>query len=129
MSNNGAHPDLDADGEDIEPAEYRRMLNRALREGDRRLREGKLGDTSLSRYMSQAVTFLEEERRREEAARPNPAASVAEADSFLENMKQLHRNGEITTARLVEIFPSYVTLCEEHLEEAKAFARELSVNA
>jgi hypothetical protein len=65
---------VEDDGRDIEPAEYKRMLNRALREGDRRLREGKLGDTSLSRYMSQAVTFLEDERRREEAATPNPAA-------------------------------------------------------
>jgi hypothetical protein len=129
MSDNGAQPDLDADGEDIDPAEYRRMLNRALREGDRRLREGKLGDTSLSRYMSQAVSFLEEERRREEAARPDPVANVSEADSFLEGMKQMHADGRITTARLAEIFPSYVSLCEEHLEEAKAFARELAVNA
>ena len=28
MSDNGTQPDLDADGEDIEPAEYKRMLNR-----------------------------------------------------------------------------------------------------
>jgi hypothetical protein len=128
MSDNGAHPDLDDDGRDIDPAEYRRMLNRALREGDRRLREGKLGDTSLSRYMSQAVSFLEEERRREEAARPNPAASVAEADSFLAGMKQMHAEGRITTDRLREIFPSYIALAEEHLEEARAFERELAAD-
>jgi hypothetical protein len=127
MSDNGAYPDLD-DGRDIEPAEYKRMLNRALREGDRRLREGKLGDTSLSRYMSQAVTFLEDERRREEAATPNPAANVREADGFLENLRRLHREGSMTTARLLEIFPSYLVLLEEHLEEARAFDRELAAD-
>jgi hypothetical protein len=129
VSDNGeTHPDLDADGEDISPDEYRRMLNRALREGDRRLREGKLGDTSLSRYMSQAVSFLEEERRREEAARPNPAASVAEADDFLENLRAMHREGRISTERLREIFPRYIALCEEHLAVAKAFAEELTAD-
>jgi hypothetical protein len=129
MTDNGAHPELDPDGDDIDPAEYRRMLNRALREGDRRLRSGKLGDTSLSRYMSQAVDFLTEERRREEAARPNPAAVVAEDNDFLASMKQMLADDRITKARMAEIFPSYVTLCEEHLEEAKAFARELAVDA
>ena len=128
MSDNGTQPDLDADGEDIEPAEYKRMLNRALREGDRRLRGGQLGDTSLSRYMSQAVTFLEEERRREEAARPNAAANVAEADDFLEGLRQMHREGRITTDRLREIFPSYIALAEEHLALAKAFAQELTAD-
>ena len=114
------------DGRDIDPGEYRRMLNRALREGDRRLREGKLGDTSLSRYMSQAVTFLEEERRREEAARPDPAGNVAEADDFLSSLRQMHDDGRITTARLSEVMPSYLALCEEHLEAARAFAKELA---
>jgi hypothetical protein len=129
MSENSTQPDLDADGEDISPDEYRRMLNRALREGDRRLRSGKLGDTSLSRYMSQAVDFLTEERRREEAARPNPAASAAESDSFLESMKLMLSEDRITAARLAEIFPSYIALCEEHLEEARAFERELTASA
>jgi hypothetical protein len=78
--------------------------------------------------MAEAVTFLQAEREREEAARPNPAASVAEADSFLAGMKQMHAEGRITTARLAEIFPSYIALCEEHLEEAKAFARELTTD-
>ena len=105
------------------------MLNRALREGDRRLREGKLGDTSLSRYMSQAVTHLEEERRREEAARPNPAANVAETDDFLSTLKQMLADDRITTARLSEVMKSYLLLCEEHLEEAKAFAKELAADA
>jgi hypothetical protein len=129
VTDNGAHPELDPDGEDIEPGEYKRMLNRALREGDRRLREGQLGDTSLSRYMSQAVTFLEEERRREEAARPDPAASVAESDSFLESMKLMLSEDRIMAARLAEIWPSYIALCEEHLEEARAFERELTASA
>jgi hypothetical protein len=119
----------DEAGDDIDPGEYRRMLNRALREGDRRLREGKLGDTSLSRYMAQAIDYLAEERRREDAARPNPAANVAEADDFLSGLKQMHTNGQIERARLLEIFPSYIALCEEHLEEARAFANELAVNA
>jgi hypothetical protein len=126
MSENGTYPELDTSGDDIEPAEYRRMLNRALREGDRRLREGKLGDTALSRYMAEAVAFLQAEREREEAARPNPAASVAEADSFLAGMKQMLADGRITAVRLAEIFPSYIALAEEHLAEAKAFEKELS---
>jgi hypothetical protein len=128
MSGNGTYSDLDAGGEDIDPAEYRRMLNRALREGDRRLREGKLGDTSLSRYMSQAVTFLEEERRREEAARPDPAANVAEADDFLSSLREMHADGRVTTERMAELMKSYVLLCEEHLELARAFERELSAD-
>jgi hypothetical protein len=118
----------DGNGEDISPGEYRRMLNRALREGDRRLRAGKLGDTSLSRYMAQAIDYLAEERRREEAARPNPAANVAEADDFLEGLRRMHREGQITTARLSEVMPSYLALCEEHLEEARAFVKELATD-
>jgi hypothetical protein len=118
----------DEAGDDIDPAEYRRMLNRALREGDRRLREGKLGDTSLSRYMSEAVSYLENERRREEAARPNPAANIAQADDFLSSLREMHADGRMTTARLREIFPSYIELCTEHLEEARAFERELAAD-
>ena len=102
------------------------MLNRALREGDRRLRAGKLGDTSLSRYMSQAVTYLEDERRREEAGTPNPVANVAEANDFLSGLRRMHASGGISTGRLLEILPSYLTLCEEHLELARAFDRELA---
>jgi hypothetical protein len=119
----------DEAGDDIDPAEYRRMLNRALREGDRRLREGKLGDTSLSRYMSEAVTFLENERRREEAARPNPAANIAESDDFLSSLRAMHEDGRMTTNRMAEIVKGYVLLCSEHLEEARALERELAVNA
>ena len=115
----------DADGEDIAPAEYRRMLNRALREGDRRLREGKLGDTSLSRYMSQAVTFLEEERRREEAARPDLAANAKEADDFLESLRQMHRDGRVPTERMAILMRDYVLLCEEFLEQSRAWQKEL----
>jgi hypothetical protein len=126
MSDNGTYPDLDASGEDIDPAEYRRMLNRALREGDRRLRAGKLGDTSLSRYMSQAVSYLEEERRRAEAERPKPEESFALSTDFLASMKQMLAEGRITPARLAEVWPSYITLCEEHLEEARAFEREIA---
>ena len=119
----------DADGDDIDPAEYRRMLNRALREGDRRLRTGKLGDTSLSRYMSQAVTFLEDERRREEAARPDPAANVKEADDFLSSLRAMHAEGRVPTSRMAVLAKDYVTLCDAHLEEAKAFEKELAVHA
>jgi hypothetical protein len=57
MTDDGLNLD-EISGEDIAPDEYRQMLNRALREGDRRLREGKLGDTSLSRYMSEAENSL-----------------------------------------------------------------------
>ena len=128
MSENGTYPDLDADGEDIEPAEYRRMLNRALREGDRRLREGKLGDTSLSRYMSQAVTFLEEERRREEAARPDLAANAKEVDDFLSSLRAMHAEGRVPTERMAKLMRDYVLLCEEYLELARAFAKELAAD-
>jgi hypothetical protein len=125
---NGADEPLngDRDGEDIDPAEYRRMLNRALREGDRRLRAGKLGDTSLSRYMSEAVSYLENERRREEAARPNPAANIAESDDFLAALRAMHDDGRMTTNRMAEVVKGYVLLCSEHLEEARAFERELT---
>jgi hypothetical protein len=128
MSDNGTYPDLDADGEDIEPAEYRRMLNRALREGDRRLREGKLGDTSLSRYMSQAVAFLEEECRREEAARPDLAANAKEADDFLSSLRAMHAEGRVTTERMAKLMRDYVLLCEEYLELARAFQKELAAD-
>jgi hypothetical protein len=119
---------VEDDGRDIEPAEYKRMLNRALREGDRRLRAGKLGDTSLSRYMSQAVTYLEDERRREEAARPSPEANVAAASDFLSGLRAMHREGRMTTTRMATLAKDYVTLCDAHLEEAKAFAAELTVD-
>ena len=80
--------------------------------------------------MSQAVTFLfKDERRREEAATPNPAANVAEANDFLNGLRRMHASGGISTARLREILPSYLTLCEEHLEEARAFEQELMVDA
>jgi hypothetical protein len=125
MTDNGAYPDVDADGEDIDPAEYRRMLNRALREGDRRLRAGQLGDTSLSRYMSQAVTFLEEERRREEAARPDLAANAKEADDFLSSLRAMHAEGRVTTERMAILMRDYVLLCEEFLEQSRAWQREL----
>jgi hypothetical protein len=40
----------------------------------------------------------------------------------------MHREGRISTARLREIFPSYIALCEEHLALAKAFAEELTAD-
>jgi hypothetical protein len=128
MTDDGLNLD-EISGEDIAPDEYRRMLNRALREGDRRLREGKLGDTSLSRYMSEAVSYLENERRREEAARPNPAANIAQADDFLSELRRIHGNEGLAPARMREIVKGYVLLCSGHLEEARAFERELAVNA
>lgn len=78
--------------------------------------------------MSQAVSFLENERRREEAAKPNPEANV-EADDFLSGLRRMHASGGITTDRLLEILPSYVLLCEEHLELARAFQQELALDA
>ncbi len=129
MSDNGTYPDLNADGgDDIDPAEYRRMLNRALREGDRRLREGKLGDTALSRYMAEAVTFLQQERERQEAARPKPEESVARADDFLSDLREMYQGDRLTAARAAEIFKGYVLLCDEHLELARAFERELAAD-
>jgi hypothetical protein len=125
MSDNGTYPDQD-DGRDIDPTEYKKMLNRALREGDRRLRSGQLGDTSLSRYMSQAVAFLQAEREREEAARPDLAANAKEADDFLEALRQMHRDGRVTTERMAQLMKDYVLLCEEYLEVARAWATELA---
>jgi len=128
MSDNGTYPDLDADGDDIDPGEYRRMLNRALREGDRRLREGKLGDTALSRYMAEAVTFLQQEREREEANQPHPAAAIGQADDFLSGLREMHADGRMTTSRMAEVVKGYVLLCDEHLELARAFERELTAD-
>jgi hypothetical protein len=98
----------------------------------RRLRNDEakpVGDTALSKFATFYVEMAERQRAKDEAARPNPAANVAEADGFLENLRQLHRNGQITTARLREVLPSYIALAEEHLAIAKAFADELTVNA
>jgi hypothetical protein len=98
----------------------------------RRLRNDEakpVGDTALSKFATFYVEMAERQRAKEEANRPNAAANVALADDFLEGLKQMHRNGQITTSRLREIFPSYLELCKEHLEEAKAFARELAVDA
>jgi hypothetical protein len=98
----------------------------------RRLRNDEakpVGDTALSKFATFYVEMAERQRAKDEANRPDAAANVKEADDFLENLRQLHRNGQIATARLREILPSYVELCEEHLALAKAFADELTANA
>ena len=98
----------------------------------RRLRNDEakpVGDTALSKFATFYVEMAERQRAKDEANRPNPAANVGLADDFLESLRQMHRNGQITAGRLREIFPSYIALCEEHLEEARAFEKELAVNA
>jgi hypothetical protein len=85
-----------------------------------------IGATALARFAQWHMDLTEERRKREEANRPKPEENVAQADDFLESMKQMHADGRITTARLAEIFPTYIELCEEHLALAKAFERELA---
>jgi hypothetical protein len=38
----------------------------------------------------------------------------------------MHRDGRMTTARMAEMVRGYLLLLEEHLEEARAFDRELA---
>jgi hypothetical protein len=97
----------------------------------RRLRNDEakpVGDTALSKFATFYVEMAERQRAKDEAARPNPAANVAEADDFLEGLKQMHTDGRVTTNRMVEIVKGYVLLCDEHLELARAFERELTAD-
>jgi hypothetical protein len=97
----------------------------------RRLRNDEakpVGDTALSKFATFYVEMAERQRAKDEANRPKPEESVAQADSFLENMKQMHREGRISTERLREIWPSYLELLEEHLALARAFAEELTAD-
>jgi hypothetical protein len=97
----------------------------------RRLRDDAVtpvGITALSKFCAWYREEAEERKRREEASRPDPAAGVAQANDFLASMKQMLVERRITAARLAEIWPSYIALCEEHLEEAKSFERELAAD-
>jgi hypothetical protein len=98
----------------------------------RRLRNDEakpVGDTALSKFATFYVEMAERQRAKDEAARPNPQANVAEAADFLSGLRQMHRDGRITTGRMAEIVKGYVLLCEEHLELARAFASELTTLA
>jgi hypothetical protein len=98
----------------------------------RRLRDDEVtpvGITALSKFAAWFREEAEERKRREEANRPNPAANVAAADDFLEALRQMHKDGRITAARLSEVMPSYVLLLEEHLELARSFQKELAAES
>jgi hypothetical protein len=97
----------------------------------RRLRNDEakpVGDTALSKFATFYVEMAERQRSKDEAARPNPAANVAEADDFLEGLKQMHSDGRMTTNRMAELMKGYVLLCSEHLELARAFEKELAAD-
>lgn len=98
----------------------------------RRLRDDAVtpvGITALSKFAAWYREEAEERKRREEANRPDPAGNVAESDDFLSSLRAMHDDGRMTTNRMVEVVKGYVLLCSEHLEEARAFERELAVNA
>lgn len=120
MSDNGTDElDLDEAGRLAYAAVVRRLKNDETTP---------IGATALARFAQWHMDLTEERRQREEAARPKPEENVARADDFLSFLRQMHRDGRMTTARLREIFPSYIALCEEHLEEAKSFEKELTAS-
>jgi hypothetical protein len=97
----------------------------------RRLRNDEakpVGDTALSKFATFYVEMAERQRAKDEAARPNPAANVAEADDFLGGLKQMHNDGRITTQRMAALMKGYVLLCSEHLELARASEKELAAD-
>jgi hypothetical protein len=121
--------DVYVDDEEIDLDEAGRLAYSAV---VRRLRNDEakpVGDTALSKFATFYVEMAERQRAKDEAARPNPAANVAEADDFLEGLKQMHADGRMTTSRMAEIVKGYVLLCDEHLELARAFERELMADA
>jgi hypothetical protein len=85
-----------------------------------------IGATALARFAQWHMDLTEERRRREEAARPKPEENAAQANDFLASLRQMHEDGRITTSRMAEIVKGYVLLCDEHLELARAFERELA---
>src|SRR6266849_8764211 len=95
----------------------------------RRLRNDEakpVGDTALSKFATFYVEMAERQRAKEEAARPNPEANVALADDFLSELRRIRANDGMTAARMGEILKTYTVLCEEHLEEARAFEKDLA---
>jgi hypothetical protein len=120
--------DVYLDDEEIDLDEAGRLAYSAV---VRRLRNDEakpVGDTALSKFATFYVEMAERQRAKDEASRPDPAANVNEADNFLEGLRQMHRDGRMTTNRMAELVKGYVLLCEEHLEEARAFARELTAD-
>jgi hypothetical protein len=117
------------DEEEIDLDEAGRLAYSAV---VRRLRNDEakpVGDTALSKFATFYVEIAERQRAKDEAARPNPQVNVGEADDFLSGLRQMHSEGRMTTSRMAEVVKGYVLLCEEHLEEARAFAGELAVHA
>jgi hypothetical protein len=113
------------DAEEIDLDEAGRLAYSAV---VRRLRNDDIkpvGDTALSKFASFYIEMAERQRAKDEASRPNAAASVAQSDDFLASLRAMHREGRIPTSRAVELAKSYVTLTEEHLELARAWEREL----
>jgi hypothetical protein len=116
------------DAEEIDLDEAGRLAYSAV---VRRLRNDEtkpVGDTALSKFATFYVEMAERQRAKDEASRPNPRANVAEADDFLSSLRQMYAGGGITTARMTELVKGYVLLCEEHLESARAFAKELAAD-
>ena len=110
-----------ADLDEIGRLAYKAVLRR-LRQDETR----PLGDTSLSRYASWHREVMEARRLAEEASRPKPEENVARADDFLSELRRIRANDGMTDARMGEILKTYTVLCEEHLEEARAFEKELA---
>jgi hypothetical protein len=95
----------------------------------RRLRDDEVtpvGITALSKFCALFREEAEERKRREEANRPDAEGNVREADDFLSSLREMHVDGRMTTSRMLEIVKGYVLLCDEHLELARAFERELT---
>jgi hypothetical protein len=72
--------------------------------------------------------MAERQRAKDEANRPNSVANVARADDFISELRRIRANDGMTTARMCEIVKTYLVLCEEHLEGARAFAMELTAD-
>jgi hypothetical protein len=88
-----------------------------------------VGDTALSKFATFYVEMAERQRAKDEAARPNPEENVEQATDFIEGLRRIHVNEGMPAARLREIVGRYILLAEESLEVARAFERELAVNA
>jgi hypothetical protein len=95
----------------------------------RRLRDDAVtpvGITALSKFCAWYREEAEERKRREEANRPDPEGNVREADDFLSSLREMHADGRVETGRMLELVKGYVLLCDEHLELARGFERELT---
>jgi hypothetical protein len=116
------------DAEEIDLDEAGRLAYSAV---VRRLRNDEakpVGDTALSKFATFYVEMAERQRAKEEASRPNPEATVDHADDFIEGLRRIRANDGMTTARMCDVIKTYIVLCEEHLELARAFERELTAD-